>query len=63
MAAASTHIAELSSQLVSASESGSGRPRIFVKFIISKCPTAVLTDGWGGGGVDKGDISCPGTIS
>ena len=60
MAATSTLVAELSSQLVSASESGLGRTRIFVKFIISKHPTAVLDAGWGGGGVDKGDISCPG---
>ena len=57
MAAASTLIAELSSQFVSASKSGLGRTRIFVKFIISKRPTAVLDSGWGGGGLDKGDIS------
>ena len=56
MAAASTLVAELSSQFVSASESGSGRTRIFMKFMISKHPAAVLDSGWGGGGSDKGDI-------
>ena len=57
MAATSTLIAELSLQFVSASESGSGRTCIFVKFMISKRPAAVLDSGWGGGGLDKGDIS------
>ena len=57
MAAASTLVAELSSQFVSASESGSGRTHIFMKFMISKHPAAVLDSGWGGGGLDKGDIS------
>ena len=55
MAATSTLIAKLSSQFVS--ESGSGRTHTSMKFMISKRPAAVLDSGWGGGGLDKGDIS------
>ena len=53
MAATSILVADLSLQLVSASESGSGRTLIFVKFIISKRPTAVLADGGVGAGWTK----------
>ena len=56
-------MAEFSLQLISASESGSGRMRSFVKFIISEHPMAALADGCGGGGVDRGDISCLGMIN
>ena len=63
MAAASTLVAELSSHFLSASESGSGRTCIFVKFMISKCPAAILDSGWGGGGLDRGDIIWPGRLA
>ena len=56
-------MAEFLSQLNSALESGLGRMRSFVKFIISEQPKAVLACGCSGGGVDRGDISCPGTIN
>ena len=56
-------MAEFLSQFNSASESGLGRTRSFVKFIILEQPKAVLACGSGGGGVDRGDIRCPSTIN
>ena len=54
---------EFFSQSKSASESGLGRTGSFVKFIILEQPKALLACGSDGGGVERGDIRCPGTIN
>ena len=63
IAAASTLVAEFSSQSFRHAVSGLGRTLRFVKFIIFMRPAAVLDSCLGGGGVANGDKILPETIS
>ena len=63
VAAASTLVAEFLSTLASTVEFGFGRALLFVKFIISSHPCAVVCSGCGGGGAVRGQSEVPGTTS
>ena len=62
MAAASTLVAEFSSQVVRAVAFGFGSTCSFVYLMISDLPSAVNAGDYGGGGAVNGDISCPGML-
>ena len=63
VATASTLVAEFLSTLASAVEFGFGRTLLFVKFIISSHPCAVICSGCGGGCAVSGQTEVPGTTS
>ena len=63
VAVASTLVAEFLSTLASAVDFGFGRTLLFVKFIISSHPCAVVCSGCDGGGAVRGQSKVPGTTS